>query len=394
MMADLYKPHVSGVTHYISLSKRHLEAAGHKVFVFTFGDLDYEDEELRVIRSPGLPISDTGLSLNFRYSTTARRRLQSMEVVHVHHPFLSGRLALRYCKPLGIPILFTNHTRYDLYAQAYLPFLPDQLGHALLQAYLPRFAADCDLVIAPSAGMEAVLRKLGVTAEIVIVPNGVELEPFYQPPRGLRREQFGLPPEGLLLAYVGRLGPEKNLPFLLTAFAGALDARNDLALMLAGAGPEVENLKAHAQRAGIADRVFFLGMVPYADLPGVLSLAEAFVTASVTEVHPLSVLEAQAAGLPVLGIDSPGISDIVQDGYNGLLSHNHLASFTAQMVRMVLDESLRQALSANARESSRSYAIQRTTSMMLEHYHRVASRRGRRQPGLSALAERLRDRFK
>ncbi len=56
MMADLYTPHVSGITNYISLNKQYLEKAGHEVFVFTFGDLDYADEETNVIRSPP-PIS-------------------------------------------------------------------------------------------------------------------------------------------------------------------------------------------------------------------------------------------------------------------------------------------------------------------------------------------------
>ena len=59
MMADAYKPHISGITNYIALNKRYLERAGHDVFVFTFGDLDHEDDESRIIRSPGLPLVDT-----------------------------------------------------------------------------------------------------------------------------------------------------------------------------------------------------------------------------------------------------------------------------------------------------------------------------------------------
>ncbi|HXD09705.1 MAG TPA: glycosyltransferase, partial [Anaerolineales bacterium] len=103
MMADAYKPYVSGVTTYIDLNKRALEAAGHEVYVFTFGDLDYQDDESRVIRSPGLPLAETGFYLSLRYRTAARKLLQTMDVVHVHHPFLSGRLALHYCRSNQIP---------------------------------------------------------------------------------------------------------------------------------------------------------------------------------------------------------------------------------------------------------------------------------------------------
>ncbi|HSJ86152.1 MAG TPA: hypothetical protein VK909_03010, partial [Anaerolineales bacterium] len=58
MMVDTYKPYISGITNYIDLNKRALEREGHEVYVFTFGDLDYQDDEARVLRNPGLPLAD------------------------------------------------------------------------------------------------------------------------------------------------------------------------------------------------------------------------------------------------------------------------------------------------------------------------------------------------
>jgi len=99
MMADTYKPYVSGVTNYIDLNKRYLEKDGHEVYVFTFSESDHEDGEERVIRSPGLPLADTGFFLSLKYSREAKNLLQNMDMVHVHHPFLSGRLAFHCCRP-------------------------------------------------------------------------------------------------------------------------------------------------------------------------------------------------------------------------------------------------------------------------------------------------------
>ena len=82
MMADAYKPHVSGITNYIDLNKRYIEKAGHEVFVFTFGDQDYHDDELRVIRSPGLPLVDTGYYLSFSYNR--HYFILKREQSHVH----------------------------------------------------------------------------------------------------------------------------------------------------------------------------------------------------------------------------------------------------------------------------------------------------------------------
>ena len=77
MLTDMYKPYISGVTHHVSLTKRALDAEGHKVFVFTFGGQDYVDEELYVIRSPAVPLADTGYNLSFRYSRSAQHKLGS-----------------------------------------------------------------------------------------------------------------------------------------------------------------------------------------------------------------------------------------------------------------------------------------------------------------------------
>ena len=110
-LTEVYKPFVNGVTNFISLHKRVLESWGHKVFVFTLGHEDYEDDELHVIRSPAIPLSDTGYHLSFRFSRRARKKIKTMDVLHVHHPFISGRQAISLGKRYDIPVVFTNHTR-------------------------------------------------------------------------------------------------------------------------------------------------------------------------------------------------------------------------------------------------------------------------------------------
>jgi glycosyltransferase involved in cell wall biosynthesis len=368
MMADTYKPHVSGITNYISLNKRFIEAMGHEIYIFTFGDEKISDDETNVIRSPGLPLIDTGYYLSLRYNREARKLLQSMDIVHVHHPFLSGSLSIRYCRPENIPIVFTNHTRYDLYTQAYLPILPDAVGETAMRASLPPFCRLCDLVIAPSKGMAKVLERIGVDTPIQVVPNGVELEPFHQEIQPLDRAQFGIDKDAVLLIYVGRLGPEKNLPFLLRAFGGVSEAFENVNMMLVGDGSENDNLQALVKHMGLTDKVVFTGMVPYPEIPKYLRMADIFTTASITEVHPLSVIEAMAASLPVLGITSPGIADSIQDGVTGYLSSNNLASFTAKMVRMVADVDKCKELGRMARYNSEDFSIRRTTKIMVQKY--------------------------
>lgn len=393
MMADMYKPHVSGITNYISLNKTYLEQAGHEVFVFAFGETGYTDDERNIVRSPGLSLPDTGYYLNYHYSRKAKALVQSMDIVHVHHPFLSGRLALRYCRPLRIPVVFTNHTRYDLYAQTYLPILPEELSTTFLQTYMPHFCAAVDLAIAPSPGMAMVLRQLGVSSPIEVVPNGVELQ-RYQQACDYCRADYGYGPDDILLVYSGRLAPEKNLDFLVQSFVGVAEASPATHLLIIGGGPDEERLRQVASQTSLPERIHFTGMIPYEKLPPLLAMCDAFVTASVTEVHPLSVIEAMASGLPVLGIHSVGVGDTIEDGVTGFLARQDIAAFTAKMARLCWDKSLRQEMGRVARQASKKYAIEHTVKIILNIYEQLVFDAGKRKHGFRYRLRSLSERFR
>lgn len=389
MLTDGYKPHVSGITNVIALSKRFLEEAGHDVYVFTFGGDDYQDDEPNIIRTRGVPLIDTGYYVSVRYSSQAQKILRTMDLVHVHHPFTSGRLAIRYCTSRGIPIVFTNHTRYDLYAQAYLPMIPEAFGDAFLRAYMPSFCKSCDLVIAPSAGLRDVLVHFGVDTPIEVIPNGVDIKPFGAVEQPIPRQKFGFKQDDIVLTYMGRLGIEKNLPFLLRSFAGIANTYENVRLLVIGDGSDRENLEERVRLMGLAERVHFTGMVPYNDLPAYMAAADAFVTASVSEVHPLSVIEALASGLPVVGIQSPGVGDTIQDGITGYLApEEDMAAFTAKLSRIVTDSENREKMSRQAKQAASLYAIENTTEIILEHYQELWNNfAGRKQGILSRLMQ-------
>ena len=387
MMVDTYKPYVSGVTNHVDLHKRALERAGHEVYVFTFGDDDYPDDDPRILRSPGVPLSDTGFYLSLRYKTKHKKLLQTMDVVHVHHPFLSGRLALNYCRPARIPIVFTNHSRYDLLAQAYLPLMPDEVSHSLLQAYMPDFCETIDLVISPSASMEKILRELGVKGHIEVIPNGVELYKFHQA-KPFPRSRFGFRNEDILLVYAGRIAPEKNLDFLLQAFANFTGRIPNVYLLLVGGGTkqfeeEVQNLIA---QLGIGNRVYSTGVIAYDDIPSYLAMCDIFVTTSVAETFGMSTVEAMSTGLPIMAVHSPGTSDIVEDGKTGFLTNEDVTAFNAKLTYLCQHPVFRKEMGQAACQASEQYDIERTTKILLGHYTRLTQNT---RPMKKSLDERL-----
>ena len=372
MFADMYKPHISGVTNWISLYRSHLASLGHEVYVLTFGDRDFEDDEPNVVRSPGLSIGDTGGQFGFSFSSEAKQVISQLDIAHVHHPFQSGRLALRACRPLGIPVVFTNHTRYDLYSDVYARYVPRSVRMAALRSFLISFDRKVDLVMVPSASIETWLREIGVDAQLEVFPNAVDTQPFAQPPAPLSTSDLGFEDDDVVLCFLGRLGEEKNLGFLMDAFIEGVRAEPRLALVLIGKGPLQEPLERQAADAGLAERVRFTGLVPYSDVPDHLAACDAFVTASVTEVHPLTIIESMAAGMPTLGVASPGVSDTVVDGVTGFTTGLDRGEFAARMVELVDDE-LRCRLGEGAAEEAAGYDVRIRAVSLLEQYERLIS---------------------
>ena len=371
LLVDVYKPFMSGITNFVSQHKRALEALGHKVFVFTLGHLDHEDEELYVYRSPAIPVTETGYHFGFAYSRLARRKVKTMDLLHAQHPFISGSLAVIYGKRYGVPVVFTNHTRYDKLAPHYVPVLPGGVSEALLEAYLPWFANQCQAVTAPTQAILRLLREYGVTVRMLVIPNGVDLMPFRAPAHLRTRAELGLPDEAKVSVYVGRVAPEKNLPFLLRAFARVRQRLADAYLLVVGYGPEEQHLRDKAKDLGIEGCIVFTGRVPYDQVPDYLAMGDIFVTASLIEVQPLSIIEGLAAGLPVVAIASDAVAGTLTDGDNSLLTTYSNEDFAARWVMLLSDDDLRGRLSANAQASSQQYNIHRTAAQMAELYEEV-----------------------
>lgn len=371
MVTACYKPLINGVTQMVSLYKQHLEARGHEVTIFTLGDPDPAGDEPGVVRSPAISLGESGYYLGMRYTHAAQELLHQMEIIHCHHLFMSVDMAHRYGR---CPIVYTNHTRYDLYTGTYIP-LPQPAADALMRQIWPEYTDLADIVITPSESVRQVMFDFGVRQPIVVIENGVDLQPFRHPSRPCRKTDLGFSESDTLFIYVGRLATEKNLDILLEQFAIAQDIVPNLALLLVGKGPLHEELQSLAYELGIAAKVHFTGPVDYKEVANYLAAADLFVTASVTEVHPLTVIEAMAAGLPVVAVSSPGIVDTVEAGHSGLLTKRLNGGLAAAMVALALTPHRRQQMTEAAREASERFDIRHTVTRTLELYQTLRETR-------------------
>jgi len=372
MFVDMYLPHVSGVTNHISLYKRHYEEQGHEVYVFTFGDLDYADVEPNVIRTLGVPWGQTGWRFATGFGTRAQKLIPTLDVAHTHHPFQSGRLLAPLCKRHGIPLVSTNHTRYDLYSDAYAAYVPAPVRYAFLRWQLSRFDRACDLVITPAESIATWLSEFCGFPDAVTIPNGINVERFSNPRHLTSREDLGFADDDVVFCYAGRLGPEKNTEWLAREFALIAPVCPRARLLVVGDGPSRVAASAIIDEAGVSDRVRFTGMQPYDRVPGIEAAADVFITGSVSEVHPLVVLEAMAAGLPVIAVSSPGIAETVTDGVTGLLAPSPQEGALAERMLLLAENAdLRARLAEAARIQGLSFGFDHTADVVLAHYHRL-----------------------
>jgi len=174
--------------------------------------------------------------------------------------------------------------------------------------------------VAVSTAVAASLHAVYGVGECRSVANGIDVSRYSRDSaaRKVWRIQEGFDQDDILIACVARLKPVKNHRMLLQAFAADPARHRRVKLLLLGEGPLQTDLEAYAKELGIADRTYFLGL--RRDIPEALAAADCFVLSSDWEGNPLSVMEAMAAGLPVIATRVGGIPELVDTGAQGILT--------------------------------------------------------------------------
>lgn len=380
VFSDSYRPRTSGVVHSVASLAGGLRRLGHRVHLFVPQHPGYSDPEPDVHRLPAvqLPqVPDFPLVLPWQPGLVRRIRTLGTEVVHVHSPFLAGRLALAAGRALGVPVVFTHHTRYPDYVH-YAPWIPPRLLAPSVQAHVVRFCNRCDAVIAPSEAIARMLRSQGVRTHLAVIPTAaLDLEVIARTPPA-DRTALGIPPDRVLVTYVGRLAREKGLALLLDAFARACEGR-DLHLLLVGDGPERQALARRVEAFGIADRVTFAGLRPHPEALAWVRTSDLFAFASQTETQGIAVAEAQACGLPVAAVDATGTAETVLDGETGLLVPPDPFALAAAIGRLADDPELRRRMGERARQHAARWSIEEVAGRVAALYR--ALREEDRTPG-------------
>jgi len=310
---EIYRPVVNGVVTSVDTLAEGLRARGHEVYCFAPSMPGGTRSDGAVFRLPSLPLP-TATPYRLTLPLVGRRNVNNvikrLGLIHVHSLFVTGWAGLRYARRYGIPIVYTYHTQLEAYAH-YVPFEPKATRFAAAQ--LTRaFCNLVDAVVVPTPAVARHLRELGVEVRLEVVPTGIDVERFGSGKRDAHlRRRLGVAPEGRLVLFVSRLAREKNVSVLLRALADANDP--SLTVVIAGDGPQREELEQLARELGVGERVVFLGVVTRDELPDLYASADAFVFPSTTETQGLVQAEALAAGALVIAADTQPNREVLGD---------------------------------------------------------------------------------
>jgi len=378
IFSDSWYPYISGVNRSIEIFKMELEKHGHQVFLFVpaYGNRSRQEPDL--YRFASLPaVFNPGFRLALPLSPRLTRTLKklSVDLIHSQSPMIMGRAGLFCSRRLNLPLVFTHHTLYDLYTH-YAGLLAGPATRALT-SYVRNYANQCDLVITPTNIVAELLSKRGITAPLKAVSTGVVLEEFEQCDRNWLRRNLGLSDKETIILCVARLGLEKNIFLLLDSFALINRRLPETRLVLVGLGPLRNKIRPYAGSLGLEDRFYLLDReFSRLELASIYSSADLFLYPSVTETQGIIINEAHAAGLPVVAAGAYGVTEMVEDGVDGILTDPAPEALAEAAAKMIKDKALREVLGQGALKAARRISSGQMAEKMISAYRQVLTGKG------------------
>jgi glycosyltransferase involved in cell wall biosynthesis len=368
LVGDEYYPDIGGAARYAFELSLQLVKLGVEVVVITHAHPGQPEEEevagVRIKRVKGLVLNDPHRAASPLLFHRCHKYIQDgkFDVVHGLDVYSSMALmVIRFAHGHGIPCLLTCHT---VMGSPFLIFLQRFMGLALSRS---------DRLIAVSQAAAHFSHLLGCPEKrITVIPNGVDLSCFNgNIDASLMREELGIGDEPLVVT-ASRLIKRKSPGLLISAFARVLKVVPDAKLVIAGSGREKDNLSRQIKSLNITNSVFMVGGLTREKVAQLMAAADVFALPSKVESFGLVLLEASAAGVPVVCSNTGGVPEVFQDGFNALLyppgDDNAMAK---AIICLIQDRELAKKIGANAVETANKFTWEMAAERTLRVYEEV-----------------------
>jgi glycogen(starch) synthase len=343
-----YPPRMAGGTtiHTYQLAKAEV-AEGHEVTVIAAvakgAPLDEVSEGVHVIRVKGAYTLSSGRA--------ATKVLKDIDIVHGHGTCTRGHLSHNKGFPTVVKMHNTWLGELEKHVKTGSPLPLSRKAAMRLYTRMDRYCVKhADHIIAISKLVRDETLRYGIPeSKITVIYNGIDLERFNVPEakRAALRKKLGYTDKDIVVSYIGRVEPHKNIPSLVQAII-AMKGHEEVKLMVVGDGNVMEDVQAQA--APLKERAKFMGMISYDDIPQYYAASDIIVFPSIYEGLGNVVLEAMASCRPILASDVNGINEAFVKG-TGYLFEPNAAAIKEKLEEVVADEGLRRTMGEKGRKA-------------------------------------------
>lgn len=371
MICDDFLPAFTGVGVHVQSICQELARRGYRVVVIAARRPGHPLEEMwegvKICRVFSLKVY--GYHQALPAASTIRKILTENNITLIHHHYLGLSLqrAERVGASMNLHQVYTYHMTPELITDPW-PLRPYR---GIIARKVRQFCNRMNLVIVPSEKLGAQVTAQGVHAPMRYITNPV--------PFGETKDFVPAPREpGFTVSYVGRLSPEKNIPYLLTAFAKLLTKLPDATLWIAGQGPQGEQLKKICRKLGIAQRVKFLGFLAPRELARYYAACDVFVLPSIEETQSIVALEAMWFGKPLIVTNRIiSAAELVDPGINGcIVNADSPDDLSERLFELSKDQPLRESMGAAGKQKAQAYRLESVVDQLEIAYREQVVTRG------------------
>lgn len=354
-MDDFY-PSVNGVVLVIDNLAKMLSKNNDVTLVVPYTTSIDEDKnrvyEVKRIRSYRIPHSEFRFSeVKPRFSKVYKYLLsKKFDIVHIHSPFMVGKLGLRIAHDLNVPCVCTMHTRFDFEIRKRVN---DKLIYNFVMNDIIKTFNRCDAGIAINSKMIDVYKDYGCTLNPKIIYNGTELLPLNDKEGHIKAVNKLYDLEGVqhVFLFVGRMVDIKNIFFILDALKLLKEDNVKFKMLYVGDGSDLEKLKKKTREYNMTDDVIFTGKIMNRELLSSIYLrSELFLFPSLFDASSLVQIEAAVNETPALFIEGSVTSDTVINNVSGFTAKNDVESYKNRIKEIINDKKLLKKVSVNARK--------------------------------------------
>ena len=352
LFMDDYFPSMNGVIYVMDNYAKRLGKVAEVVVVVPYVDKEYKDDfPYRVIRVKSKRMGKVGYSFSTPWSDKGMyQRLldEKFDIIHIHSPFIMGRLGLWVGEKANVPVVGTIHTRFSY---EFKRIFKGKAFNRFMMNFVINTYNRCDELFTVNEAIKRLYIEEGIKRRIRIVPNATEMVPVRAKvkARNYINETYKIDEDARVLLFVGRINIVKNILFLVESLKEVRKSGIKFVMLFVGTPDDIGKLRSKIRECELEDYVQIIGKITDRDILSYFYVrADLFLFPSTFDTSSLVQVEAASQKTPTMFIEDSPTASAVTNGVNGFITKANPKAYGRKIVEVLNDEALYKKVSENA----------------------------------------------